>query len=248
MAEHRQLTRLEWLDAASAVIGQLLTDPERNPLHLVAGALRLAVDADCVVVLTARGDRDDPHTLLAVGPRADEIAALLLTTAPELPLHVLRSGEPLHVHDSHDAGPWTPHLHLHEQADSVLLVPLPDSHGNCGVLAAVRSAGRSQFTSRDLEMAAAFAHQAGSLVELSATNQARQRAVAGDSRVQIAGDLHRWISHRLFSISLALSGAASDLKAGPHFDRVIAAIADLDEVIRHVRASALAAETSLDHR
>jgi signal transduction histidine kinase len=230
----REGSREHWLDAASSVVRRLIADTTLDPLHVVAEALLFTAEADCVVMLASTDDSGPLEVVLSVGPHSDAVAAQLLTDARSLPRYVSHTREPLNVRDNH--GPPTL---ARRTSDSVLLLPLPGSGGARGVLAVVRLSGREDFTSRELELAAGFAHYAGALAQLSAAHAAQQRRQTSEVRERMATDLHGEISGQLFSVGLTLYGVASGLGAGPMADRLAAATVELDKVIRQVRATAL---------
>jgi signal transduction histidine kinase len=228
----RESSREYWFDAASSVARQLEAETTRNPLRVVAEALLFAADADCVVILAPTTGDGRLQIALSVGPSSDDIAARLLTDAPSLASYVARTREPLHVRDNH--GRLSSTL---RESDSVLLLPLPESEGAQRVVAAVRLAGRQDFTPRVFDLAAAFTHHAGALAQLSAARATRQRRQSSEERERMAAALHGAISRQLFSVGLTLQGVASGLAAGPMSDRLTAATVDLDNLIRQVRAS-----------
>jgi hypothetical protein len=104
---------------------------------------------------------------------------------------------PLQINDFHDLG-----------GDPLvtLVLPVCEPKTVTGVLVCVAKPG-SRFSENQLEMAAAFAMQAGLVLHL-ATAQRRMRELdVLTDRDRIASDLHDHVIQRLFAVGLSLQGA-----------------------------------------
>ncbi|CAN5268177.1 two-component system sensor histidine kinase DevS [soil metagenome] len=113
-----------------------------------------------------------------------------------------------------------------------LVLPLRDPDAFSGVLVCVPAAGMS-FTEEQLDMLAAFAHQAGLALHLART-QASAMLLA--DRDRIARDLHDHVIQRLFAIGLSLQGARGG-EAADTPRRISAALDSLQEVVQEIRTA-----------
>ena len=93
-----------------------------------------------------------------------------------------------------------------------LVLPVCEPKTVTGVLVCVAKPG-SRFSENQLEMAAAFAMQAGLVLHL-ATAQRRMRELdVLTDRDRIARDLHDHVIQRLFAVGLSLQGRAGRRRA-----------------------------------
>jgi two-component system sensor histidine kinase DevS len=133
---------------------------------------------------------------------------------------------PMRVNDFRD---------LSEEDCAALVAPMCQPNAATGVLVCVAPASR-RFTDGELDMAAAYAAQAGLALHL-ATAQRRMRELdVLTDRDRIARDLHDHVIQRLFAVGLSLQGAlVADQAEGTR--RVTGALDDLQEVVHEIRTA-----------
>ncbi len=124
---------------------------------------------------------------------------------------------------------------LGEASRSALVLPVCEPNTATGVLVCVAPAGR-HFTEHELDMAGAYASQAGLALHLAnAQRRMRELDVLTD-RDRIARDLHDHVIQRLFAVGLSLQGALG-ANAEDGARRVTGALDDLQEVVQEIRTA-----------
>ncbi len=97
--------------------------------------------------------------------------------------------------------------------------------------------GADEFTRDDEVVIEALAVAAGIAVENARLHQRAGEVAVYEDRDRLARDLHDGVIQRLFAIGLSLQGLAATPAAGAVSPPLDAAIADIDETIRQVRAT-----------
>ncbi|WP_328360680.1 GAF domain-containing sensor histidine kinase [Mycobacterium sp. NBC_00419] len=122
-----------------------------------------------------------------------------------------------------------------EPSGSALVLPMCEPSTATSVLVCVAPPGRN-FTESELDMAGAYASQAGLALHLAnAQRRMRELDVLTD-RDRIARDLHDHVIQRLFAVGLSLQGAlGADAADGTR--RVTGALDDLQEVVQEIRTA-----------
>jgi signal transduction histidine kinase len=131
------------------------------------------------------------------------------------------------------------YVHLQSAFDvgPVMACPLAGEAEVRGAIVVGRRAGRSAFSSTDLDMAEAFASHAAVALELADARADQQRLNVLEDRHRIARDLHDHVIQRLFATGLTTQ-ATSAMSGDPRVsNRLEAIVDDIDETIRQIRSS-----------
>lgn len=115
-----------------------------------------------------------------------------------------------------------------------LYVPLLADERRLGSLVLARSRGRAQFEPLDVAFAKVFASATAAAIEIGEARAELERIGIVNEDERIARDLHDTVIQHLFAIGLSLQ-AARVAAAGSLGDRIDAAVAQLDGVIREIR-------------
>jgi signal transduction histidine kinase len=234
--------RGEWMAATAAATRDILAGSGREPLQALARrALELA-DADLTLVsLPVDPARETLRIEYVVASdRARESVRRLrrrsFAVGGSLAGHVFSTAEPLRLSEPRARGGLEPDPVVDEiDAGPTVVVPLVGSAGVEGVLAVLRTTGRTAFGADDLDMIAGFASQAAVALELSDARAERERLTVLDERERIAADLHDHVIQRLFAAGLSVQAVAARL--GPDADRLLTVVQDLDDTIAQIRTS-----------
>jgi GAF domain-containing protein len=125
-------------------------------------------------------------------------------------------------------------------------MPMIGNAGISGVLLASRRPGEQPLDQLDRDMISAIAVQAGLALELAGVRRDNERLRLDEDRQRIAEDLRQRAIQRLFAHSLALQGAAARIANPTARATVEAQIAEVDSVIRDIRAAVFALAPSHD--
>ncbi len=224
--------RQAWIAATRDIGTELLggTDPA-TVFRMVAdealkltGADRIVVavpgedpagEADTLVVAATAGS---PTTIdsIAVGPNGQDAVGA-----------AFRDGTP-HRLDR---------LELDGSGGPALVLPLRASDTVAGVLVAVRADGARNFTSEQLDMAAAFADQAAVAWRLASSQRSMRELEILADRDRIARDLHDHVIQRLFAVGLSLQGTIPRAQAAEVQQRLSDTVDDLQAVIQEIRTA-----------
>ena len=163
-----------------------------------------------------------------IGPRPTGRGVLgLLISDPE-PLRVSQIGS--HP-DSFGFPPGHPPM------SSFLGVPIKVRDEVYGNLYLTDKIGWSEFTSDDEALVGALALAAGIAIENARLHQRVQEMAVFDERDRLARDLHDTVIQRLFATGLLLQSIAGSITAQREADRLLQAVADIDDTIRQVRTT-----------
>lgn len=97
--------------------------------------------------------------------------------------------------------------------------------------------GADEFTQDDEAVIEALAVAAGIAVENARLHLRAGEIAVYEDRDRMARDLHDGVIQRLFAIGLSLQGLSATAVGAPVADSLVAAVADIDETIRQVRAT-----------
>ena len=250
---YEEATRREQWLAATAEIAGLLADADSGPTALQAVADRAREVAAADVAWVVAGAHADQLSLRVVsGADTDVNAHRHLDLRRSLAAQVVRSGEPLSVHDlageprAFDLATalgW-PRL------GPVIMVPLGSSTDVEGVLAlGWTPTHAARFREVDMVLPASFARQAALALQVARARADQQRLAVFQDRDRIGRDLHDLVIQRLFAVGLNLQGVARLTGNGEVTRRVVQAVDDLDTTIKDIRRSIFALgamETSAD--
>ncbi len=169
-----------------------------------------------------------PEEEQRIGPRPTGRGVLGLLIADPEPLRVSQIGS--HP-DSFGFPPGHPPM------SSFLGVPIKVRDEVYGNLYLTDKIGWSEFTSDDEALVGALALAAGIAIENARLHQRVQEMAVFDERDRLARDLHDTVIQRLFAMGLSLQSIAGSITAQREADRLLQAIADIDDTIRQVRTT-----------
>ena len=237
-AEQRQ----QWLSATAEVIA-LLADASGQDyaLQAVADRAREVARADVAWVVT--GSDPDDLTLEVVSGFVVDVATIRLQPG-EWPLAgtVVRSGEPLSVHDLREdprgLAP-SPVLGLPPLGPAIS-VPLGAGTIGGALVLAWYPEHAWLFDTVDAVMPASFAEQAALAIQLARARGDQQRLAVFEDRDRIGRDLHDLVIQRLFAVGLSLQGAGRRVADPDVGARLSKAVDDLDDTIKDIRRTIFA--------
>jgi two-component system, NarL family, sensor histidine kinase DevS len=229
--------RQDWLQAATRITRQLLSDVGEEPLQLVARQVVKIADADIVTVVlpTAAGERFMVE--VAAGDRAQDFVGMTYPVRHSLVELVSATRQPVLIGDVTDQSTYRVHLSELLPVGPVMVLPLTGSNDVRGALVVGRRHGRHRFDEADLDMATAFANHAALALELADARADQQRMLLLEDRDRIARDLHDHVIQRLFAAALTAQSMASAVTDEWHRLRLAQLVTDLDETIQQIRTS-----------
>ena len=222
-----------WSAGTAEISAALLSERADDPRALLADRLGAIAGADlvCVVVPGSSG------TLLvdtARGVLADPVRGLVFPVSAAVCGRALESGQPF-LTDGAAGHPDEVIL-----IGPTMVIPLRSAGRPYGVLTVSRRAGRPDFSSDELEMAADFVGQAGVALELARGRAMRQRLAVFEDRSRIARDLHDQVIQRLFAAGLGLQAVAGGVLEPEIRDRILDQVDALDAAISEIRTAIFA--------
>ncbi len=223
-------TRELWSTTIADVMAAMLDLRGENLLDVIAERVAALIDADLVAVTVPWND-GELSIRTVHGRDAETLRGLVYPAAGTLAARALAEKKAVSV-DSRamlfgsraGAGP-------------TVAIPLTAGDEALGVLMISRKPDGKSFTSADLDMAFAFAAQAGVAMEIVRAREERRRADTVRDRSRIARDLHDHVIQRLFGAGLALQGVAATVEShaaatiDEQIDTIDAAIKDIRTVI-----------------
>jgi signal transduction histidine kinase len=222
------------IEALSEVAAELVAGTARDDvLQLLAGRARELVRGDLAAISLQSPD-GQLHATIADGEGAEGLLGEVFSPDHSIAGEVLRTGERVLVDDV-GSDPRVAQQHLRKGFGPALFVPLTDEGGAYGALSVIRRAGRSRFTAADVDLLSSFAAQANVVLELDSRRAQLHRLTLLEDQERIARDLHDSAIQRIFAASLMLTGAASQVGAGPLRERIEQAVDELDTATRLIR-------------
>ncbi|GAY14467.1 GAF domain-containing sensor histidine kinase [Mycobacterium sp. shizuoka-1] len=218
-------TRQLWIEATRDISTDLLAGDDPAAVHreIISKALALT-GGDFSFYATP----DDSGGLAVTATTRTELMGSQLSMTESTTGSAFTDRRPVRVSEFQDLSPSADAL-------AALVLPVCEPDTATGVLVCVAAPGK-QFTEADLDMAAAFAAQAGLALHL-ATAQRRMRELdVLTDRDRIARDLHDHVIQRLFAVGLSLQGALNAEQA-ESARRVTGALDDLQEVVEEIRTT-----------
>jgi signal transduction histidine kinase len=206
-----------------------------SALQLIAEHARELVDADLATI--ARPGRDHDELLLEVvsGPGAEALHGQVFSAIGSISGEVMETGKPVVLADAaHDHRVQQPQVRDGHIGPAVW-VPLTSFGRWVGTLAIARGAGARVFTDAELELVLLFAAQAGVVLELDQSREHLMRLSMLEDQERIARDLHDTVIQRLFATGLSLQSASRLAHDEALHRRLVSAVDDLDETVRHIR-------------
>ena len=231
-AQHRQ----RWLEAAARLSGDVLSGAQ-EPLDLIAEAARRVGTADLATVLVPLPA--DPANLLvaaAVGVGADDIVGQRVPKERSLAGLALTKDQDIVVAEEDvQIRTWLPDVMPHGPALAVRLAA--GGQAGIGVLTLRREVGQGEFSTTELEMAAAFSGYASLAVQLSESERQARRLLLLEDRERIARDLHDLVIQRIFAAGLSAQSLAVRSMDEESAERLRRMTDELDETVRIIRGT-----------
>jgi signal transduction histidine kinase len=229
--------RQDWLQAATRITRQLLSDVGEEPLRLVARQVLKIADADIVTVVlpTPAGERFMVE--VAAGDREQDFVGMTYPVRNSLVELVSTTRRPVLIGDVTEESTYRVHLSELSPVGPVMVLPLIGSQDVRGALAVGRRHGRHPFDEADLDMATAFANHAALALELADARADQQHMLLLEDRDRIARDLHDHVIQRLFAAGLTAQSTASAVTDERHRQRLERVVSDLDETIQQIRTT-----------
>jgi signal transduction histidine kinase len=216
-------TQQLWIEATRDISTDLLAGDDPTAVHHEIAAKAVALTGSEYSFCVTPDESGD--LVVTESTREDLLGRRLSKSGTAIGL-AFADCIPMRVNDFRD---------LDEEDCAALVAPMCQPNAATGVLVCVAPASR-RFTERELDMAAAYAAQAGLALHL-ATAQRRMRELdVLTDRDRIARDLHDHVIQRLFAVGLSLQGAlGADEAEGTR--RVTGALDDLQEVVHEIRTA-----------
>ena len=229
--------RQDWLQAATRITRQLLSDEGEEPLQLVARQVLKIGGADVVTVVLPTPAAERFMVEVAAGDRAQDFVGMTYPVRHSLVELVTTTRQPVLIGDVTEQSTYRVHLSDLLPVGPVMVLPLTGSHDVRGALAVGRRHGRHHFDEADLEMATAFANHAALALELADARADQQRMLLLEDRDRIARDLHDHVIQRLFAAGLTAQSTAGAMTDERHRRRLAQLVSDLDETIQQIRTT-----------
>jgi len=220
-------TREIWSATAADVMAAMLEATGDDVLDVIAEHVGALIDVD-LVVLAVPHDVEELRITTARGSTADQWRGRILPAPGTLASRALASRRAASV-DS-----LAPLFDGQTELGPTVAIPLFAGDEPLGALTVSRRPHSPGFTDADLEMAFAFAGQAGVAIEVVRAREDRRRLELSRDRARIARDLHDHVIQRLFGAGLSLQAisATVDAEASTAIERQIDAV---DAAIKDIR-------------
>lgn len=223
----------DWLAASGMVARSLLESSSTNETwnDIVRCALRVA-DADYASLVLPR-----PGGLLevalAVGVGADDYRGFLLDPLLSRFASAAAQGIGMIVSDLNEV--MRDGFENVHGFGPIMMAPLADAVGVRGSIVVARTAGRTPFTGRDLDLARTFADQVALTLEMDDARARCSWMSVLEDRHRIARDLHDNVMQRLFTTGVGLQSLASRPPTEVA-SRLQGYVDELDETIDEIRS------------
>jgi signal transduction histidine kinase len=222
--------REAWSATTADVMAAMLEATGEDVLEVIAEHVGSLIDVDLVAVVVPHGD-DEFRVTTVRGNSAGQWRGQVIPAAGTLASRALATRRAASVdgqtglfEGQRDLGP-------------TVAIPLFAGEEPLGVLTVSRRPHAPAFTAVDLDMAFAFAGQAGVAIEVVRAREDRRRLDLARDRARIARDLHDHVIQRLFGAGLSLQAVSATADAETsaaietQVDAVDAAIKDIRTVI-----------------
>ncbi|MHA7155724.1 GAF domain-containing sensor histidine kinase [Arthrobacter sp. TMN-50] len=228
--------RSRWLECGQDAVRALLnTSPDRSlsDVELVAEHARAASGAALVLILTRLEPDESLYCEVALGLHGDDLRGRLVGNGSVLRTMTLPFGDTsvLNGHDLHNVLP----THESEAFETALYTRITDRGAHARFLVIARTHDDPPFSPVDQLMAAAFASQISTALELTQMQiQREQDAVFGD-RDRIARDLHDLVIQRMFAAGLSIQSLRKHVVGEEPLARIASVTTELDATIGELR-------------
>jgi GAF domain-containing protein len=206
-----------------------------SALQLIADHARELVEADLATIARPGPGPDEFVLDVVSGSGASALHGQVFAARGSISGEVMETGKPVVLVDAaHDHRVQQPQVRDGHIGPAVW-VPLMSFGRRVGTLAIARSAGAGAFTDSELELVLLFAAQAGVVLELDQSRENVVRLSMLEDQERIARDLHDTVIQRLFATGLSLQSASRLTHDEALHQRIVSAVDDLDETVRHIR-------------
>lgn len=222
--------REAWSATTADVMAAMLEATGEDVLEVIAEHVGALIDVDQVAVAVPHGS-DELRITTVHGASADQWRGQIIPSAGTLASRALATRRAASVDGQ--AGMTDGRREL----GPTVAIPLFAGDEPLGVLTVSRRPHSPAFTPADLDMAFAFAGQAGVAIEVVRAREDRRRLDQARDRARIARDLHDHVIQRLFGAGLSLQAVSATVDAEAsaaietQVDAVDAAIKDIRTVI-----------------
>ena len=222
--------REAWSATTADVMAAMLEATGEDVLEVIADHVGALIDVDLVAVMVPHGDEDLRVTTVR-GSSAGRLRGQVIPAAGTLASRALATRRAASVDGQAGLFENQPEL------GPTVAIPLFAGDEPLGVLTVSRRPHSPAFTAVDLDMAFAFAGQAGVAIEVVRAREDRRRLDLARDRARIARDLHDHVIQRLFGAGLSLQAVSATVDAEAsaaietQVDAVDAAIKDIRTVI-----------------
>jgi signal transduction histidine kinase len=222
--------REAWSATTADVMAAMLEATGEDVLEVIAEHVGALIDVDLVAVMVPHGD-DELRVSTVRGNSAAQWRGQVIPAAGTLASRALATRRAASVDGRAGVFENQPEL------GPTVAIPLFAGDEPLGVLTVSRRPHSPAFTAVDLDMAFAFAGQAGVAIEVVRAREDRRRLDLARDRARIARDLHDHVIQRLFGAGLSLQAVSATVDAEAsaaietQVDAVDAAIKDIRTVI-----------------
>ena len=219
-----------WSATAADVMAAMLEATGDDALDVIAEHVGALIDVDLVAVAVPHGT-DELRITTARGSSADQWRGRVFPAKDTLASRALATRRAASVAEQ------SPLFEGQSALGPTVAIPLFAGDEPLGALTVSRRPHGPGFTDADLEMAFAFAGQAGVAIEVVRAREDRRRLELSRDRARIARDLHDHVIQRLFGAGLSLQAIsatvdpATSAEIETQVDAVDAAIKDIRTVI-----------------
>ena len=222
--------REAWSATTADVMAAMLEATGEDVLEVIAEHVGALIDVDLVAVMVPHGD-DELRVTTVRGNGAGQWRGQVIPATGTLASRALATRRAASVDGLSGLFEGQPEL------GPTVAIPLFAGDEPLGVLTVSRRPQSPAFTAVDLDMAFAFAGQAGVAIEVVRAREDRRRLDLARDRARIARDLHDHVIQRLFGAGLSLQAVSATVDAEAsaaietQVDAVDAAIKDIRTVI-----------------
>lgn len=229
--------RQTWLQAATKITRQLLSEEGEEPLELIAHETRQMADADLVTVVLPTHDSKRLMVEVASGTHAEDLTGYSYPVENTYAGQAFATGHSVLVRDVTENAAVQMHLSKVLPVGPVMIVPLVGTQRMRGALVVGRLRGRRPFDEADLDMTTAFANHAALALELADARSDQQRVLLLEDRDRIARDLHDHVIQQLFAAGLTVQSVIAGQRGDARGDRLAGVVNGIDETIRQIRTT-----------
>lgn len=221
-----------WSATTADVMAAMLEATGDDVLEIIAEHVGSLIDVDLVVVTVPHAD-DALRVKTVHGSNAAPWRGRVIPAAGTLASRALATRRAASV-DRHP-----PIFDGQPELGPTVAIPLFSGDEPLGVLTVSRRPHSPAFTDADLDMAFAFAGQAGVAIEVVRAREDRRRLEITRDRARIARDLHDHVIQRLFGAGLSLQAVSAtvDDEASAAIEQQIDAV---DAAIKDIRTAIFA--------